>query len=84
MRLLLAAVRHALAAAAYRRRVRRTIAALDGCDFCGEAGVVFLDVTPAARHVTARLACIPCKDEVVRTGGQVLMAADGSPIVYRN
>jgi hypothetical protein len=46
--------------------------------------VVFLDVTPAARHVTARLACIPCKDEVVRTGGQVLMAADGSPIVYRN
>lgn len=72
----------ALAAALYRRRVRRVMDSLDGCDFCGQPGEAFLDVTPGARHVTARLACAPCQAEALRVGAAVLMGADGRPVTY--
>jgi hypothetical protein len=80
-RLLLAALRRAVADAVHRYRVRRAVASLDGCDFCPEPGDVFIDVTPSARHITARLACWPCANESLRTGGaRVLMGADGRPV----
>lgn len=66
--------------ALYRRRVARAAASLDGCEYCGEPGDVFLDVTPNSRHVTAWLACWCCSVDAVRGGAVVLMGADGRPV----
>jgi len=65
----------------HRARVRRAVASLDGCEFCGEAADVFIDVTPNARHITSRLACWPCAHEAVLHGARILMGADGTPVV---
>ena len=81
VRILLEASIRALVEHIHRARVRRAVASLDGCDFCGEAGDVFIDVTPAARHITSRLACWPCAHEAVIGGARVLMGADGRPVV---
>lgn len=82
IRAALEAALRALVESIHRRRVRRVMESLDGCEFCGEPGELFIDVTPNHRHVTVRLACVPCKDEAVRHGAQVLMAADGRPVVH--
>lgn len=71
-----------IAEALHRAAVRRTMASLDGCEFCGEDGEFFINVTPKSRHITVRLACTPCAAEAVKAGAVVLMGSDGVPVAH--